>query len=101
MNEYFIQKLFIKDVRGIIKDLEIPLGQNERKHLIITGKNGSGKTSLLNEIDSLLNKLINNQFAQMKNLETYIKNAKQAIKNYNINIENYQKEITTLETQKK
>jgi predicted ATP-binding protein involved in virulence len=64
MNAYFIQKLTIKDVRGI-KNFDILLDDNERKHLIITGKNGSGKTSLLREINSLLNKLIANQFAQI------------------------------------
>lgn len=51
MSEYFIQKLFIKDVRGI-RDFEIPLSETERKHLIITGKNGSGKTSVLLEINA-------------------------------------------------
>lgn len=64
MNAYFIQKLTVKDVRDI-KNFDIPLDDNERKHLIITGKNGSGKTSLLHEINSLLNKLIANQFAQI------------------------------------
>ncbi len=100
MSEYFIQKLFIKDVRGIIKDLEIPLSETERKHLIITGKNGSGKTSLLNEIDILLNKLINNQFAQIKQLENSIKSHNQAIEHTNKNIESYKKQIDDLETQK-
>ncbi len=57
MEDYFIQNIFIKDIRGI-KDLEIPLSTDERKHLIITGKNGSGKTSTLLEINTLLNKFI-------------------------------------------
>jgi predicted ATP-binding protein involved in virulence len=100
MSEYFIQKLFIKDVRGIIKNLEIPLSESERKHLIITGKNGSGKTSLLDEIDSLLNKLIDNQFAQIKQLETNIQSHKQTIEYYNQNIKNYKNQIAILETQK-
>ncbi|MEA3315054.1 MAG: AAA family ATPase [Campylobacterota bacterium] len=81
MNEYFIQKLFIKDVRSIIKDLDIPLDNNERKHLIITGKNGSGKTSLLDEIDTLLNKLINNQFAQIKKIDLLFSNQSEIYKN--------------------
>jgi predicted ATP-binding protein involved in virulence len=59
MSDYFIQKIIIKDVRDI-KNLEIPLDDNERKHLIITGKNGSGKTSTLIEINNLLNRFINN-----------------------------------------
>ena len=31
-----------------ITNLEIPLSESKKKHLIITGKNGSGKTSVLN-----------------------------------------------------
>jgi len=61
MSDYFIEKIIIKDVRDI-KNFEIPLDDEKRKHLIITGKNGSGKTSTLIEINNLLNKLINNGF---------------------------------------
>lgn len=92
MEDYFIQKLTIKDVRDI-KNLEIPLDDNERKHLIITGKNGSGKTSTLLEIDNLLNKLIGNGFATMeahkKNIQTYLKRIesfKNTITSYENNI---------------
>lgn len=42
----YITKIKINKVRHL-KNIEIPLSNNERKHLIITGKNGSGKTSLL------------------------------------------------------
>ena len=94
MNEYFLQKLTIKDVRDI-QDFEIPLDDNQRKHLIITGKNGCGKTSTLNEIDTLLNKLMNNQFAQISQHKMDIKNFQEAIKRAYKNIENYQKQINT------
>ncbi len=46
MQDIFITKIKINEVRNI-KDFEINLSETERKHLIITGKNGSGKTSLL------------------------------------------------------
>lgn len=92
MNEFFVQKLLIKDVREI-NNFEIPLDENERKHLIITGKNGSGKTSTLNEIDRLLNKLINNQFAQMAQLKKNIENYKNAIEQTYKNIENHQNNL--------
>jgi len=46
MEEVFITNISVENVRNI-KNLEIALSQNERSHLIITGKNGSGKTSLL------------------------------------------------------
>ena len=68
--ELFIKDLNIDNVRNI-KDLAIHLSTIKRKHLILTGKNGSGKTSTLLEINNLLTKLFNNQF---KNLDTYHKN---------------------------
>ena len=46
MDSTYITKIKVNNVRHL-KDIEIPLSENERKHLIITGKNGSGKTSLL------------------------------------------------------
>ena len=48
--QYFIRHITVNQVR-LIKNFAIPLDQNKRKHLIITGKNGSGKTSVLQEID--------------------------------------------------
>ncbi len=51
MNEdIFITSIHINKVRNI-ENFTIPLSETERKHLIITGKNGSGKTSLLLEIN--------------------------------------------------
>lgn len=49
----FITSIKINNTR-LVKDFEIPLDQNKRKHLIITGKNGSGKTSLLRDIDRII-----------------------------------------------
>jgi predicted ATP-binding protein involved in virulence len=52
-DEVFITSIEVKKVRNI-ENFTIPLNETERKHLIITGKNGSGKTSLLLEINSLI-----------------------------------------------
>ena len=49
MEEIFVTKLRINKVRHLY-NLEIPLSDTERKHLILTGKNGSGKTSVLEGI---------------------------------------------------
>jgi predicted ATP-binding protein involved in virulence len=46
MKDIFITNLHIKSVRHL-KGLKIPLSSTERQHLILTGRNGSGKTSVL------------------------------------------------------
>ena len=51
--EHYITKIHIDQVRHL-KNVDIELSQDRRKHLILTGKNGSGKTSLLNAIKSNL-----------------------------------------------
>jgi predicted ATP-binding protein involved in virulence len=49
MNDTFITRIHIDKVRHL-ETLDIPLSGTELKHLILTGKNGSGKTSLLEAI---------------------------------------------------
>lgn len=47
--EHFITGVRIDNVRHL-KNINIALNNQLRQHLILTGKNGSGKTSVLNEI---------------------------------------------------
>jgi predicted ATPase len=54
MNDIFITKVQIEKVRHL-KNLTIPLSDTERKHLILTGKNGSGKTSVLESVKDCIN----------------------------------------------
>ena len=49
----FITHLTIENVRHL-KNIDIPLSENEMKHLIFTGKNGSGKTSVLDALAGFL-----------------------------------------------
>jgi len=65
-HEVFITKLSFLGSRNI-SDLDIQLSQKERKHLIITGKNGSGKTILLNELSEYLKLVRNDNKAYKKN----------------------------------
>lgn len=46
MEQTFLTDIEIKKVRHL-ENISIPLDKNKRKHLILTGKNGSGKTSVL------------------------------------------------------
>ena len=69
MNPY-IQSITIKQVRHL-RDLTIEISpENEpgMKHLILTGRNGSGKTSLLNALRDYLSGIPSNQ---LQNLEQW------------------------------
>lgn len=55
MQDIFIQGVEIKSVRHL-ENLSIPMSDDARKHLILTGKNGSGKTSVLKELKSYLSR---------------------------------------------
>lgn len=56
MEQLFISKLEIKKVRHL-KDISISLSKDCRKHLILTGCNGSGKTSVLEDLARHLNSI--------------------------------------------
>ena len=47
--EHFITSIHINEVRHL-KNIEIKLNSEKRQHLILTGKNGSGKTSVLKAV---------------------------------------------------
>ena len=51
MEQLYITDVKIKKVRHL-ENIQIPLAKDKRKHLIFTGKNGSGKTSVLERIAS-------------------------------------------------
>ncbi|MDR2704623.1 MAG: AAA family ATPase [Planctomycetaceae bacterium] len=59
----FITKISIGKVRNL-RNIEIPIidNRNASKHLIITGKNGSGKTSLLEAASEFLSEKTNSKF---------------------------------------
>lgn len=58
MNDTFITNIHINKVRHL-QDFAVPLSETERKHLIITGKNGSGKTSVVEALRDSISKAIN------------------------------------------
>ena len=49
MEKLFVTKLEIKKVRHL-KDITISLSDTTSRHLIFTGKNGSGKTNILDVV---------------------------------------------------
>ncbi len=75
MESIFITSLHIYKVRHLT-DLDIELSTNQRNHLILTGKNGSGKTSILELLSKQLKEGIFNsiQFRDaLKNSENNLK----------------------------
>lgn len=65
MSKTFITHLHIDKVRHI-ENFAIPLSKSEMKHLIITGKNGSGKTSVLEEIKKTCQMLLHKSYSQVE-----------------------------------
>jgi len=53
----FITKIDIQNLRHI-KNLQIELDTKEARHLMLTGSNGSGKTTVLNECKNFLQKVL-------------------------------------------
>jgi predicted ATPase len=82
MRENFITKINVENSRNV-KDLEIPLSKEHRQHLILTGKNGSGKTSLLLEINKFLTQIDNGNFQHYSNYKTNLTNLENQLKNTN------------------
>lgn len=97
MEDIFIQKIIVEEVRNI-KNFEIQLDDNLKKHLIITGKNGSGKTSLLNELKVYLNfGIVENQFVYENSISEALENLenqKQNLANTMSNTSNIDESIT-------
>ena len=61
MEQFYITSLTINKVRHLT-DISIPLSEDKPKHLIFTGKNGSGKTSVTDALAEHLNKEFTNPF---------------------------------------
>ena len=57
--EQFIKHVKIKKLRHL-ENIEITLSADERQHLLLTGKNGSGKTSFLETMTDCFKAIIEN-----------------------------------------
>lgn len=68
MTDTFLTGIEIKHMRHL-RDISIPLSTEQRKHLILTGKNGSGKTSVLEALKANLEYLVSSDFKLRSELE--------------------------------
>lgn len=71
MSQVFLKKIKIDKVRHL-QDIEIPLSETERKHLILTGKNGSGKTSLIQGLVGFFEYLLSDSFSLKRTIIGHI-----------------------------
>ena len=77
--ENYITEIKVNHSRNV-NDLTIPFSKEQRQHLILTGKNGSGKTSLLLELNKFLTQIDNGQFQRLQNMQQALKQQKQTLK---------------------
>ncbi|HDX9535743.1 TPA: AAA family ATPase [Bacillus thuringiensis] len=87
MTDIFVTELNINKVRHL-KNVSIPLSKETRKHLILTGKNGSGKTSLLEGILQYLEISENSSITQLSRNHEYIAVHKNTLNNLKIELQN-------------
>ncbi|GBC62809.1 ATPase AAA [Desulfonema ishimotonii] len=80
MADVFITELKINKVRHL-ENITIPLAADERKHLILTGKNGSGKTSVLLAAKNYLRAIESSQLKFLQKLIQEIESIKNLYKN--------------------
>ena len=76
MTDTFLTGIEIKKVRHL-QNIYIPLSTEKRKHLILTGKNGSGKTSVLEQLKENLEYFVSINFelrSQIERMVEYYKN---------------------------
>ena len=81
MERFYIKKIHVDKVRHLVDlDIDISPDSGEMRHLILTGKNGSGKTSLLEALRIYLNSVStsNDPYQTEKDLETDKRNLQYA-----------------------
>ena len=89
MKEYFISEIDIEKLYHL-SVIKIKLDSNKRQHLLLTGKNGSGKTSLLLEIEKFLRAINDEKLSQVfDQYPTWINEAKKKVLSASSDSEKY------------
>ena len=89
MKEYFISDIDIEKLYHL-SEIKIKLESNKRQHLLLTGKNGSGKTSLLLEIEKFLRAINDEKLSQVfDQYPTWINEAKKKVLSASSDSEKY------------
>ena len=77
---YFIKNIKVNKLLHL-QDLNIPIANEQTPHLILTGKNGTGKTILLNAIADFLETVRTDKGLEFLKIENYIENSRRFVKN--------------------
>ena len=64
--EHYITEIKIDELRHL-SNITIELKKDRRTNLLLTGKNGSGKTTVLQAVKKYLNAIAEKQFTTIKN----------------------------------
>lgn len=92
MDKTFLTSMEIKSVRHL-RDISIPLSSESRKHLILTGKNGCGKTSTIKALAEHLKYIVSDQYDTAEEIERmYLYCQKQAQKPVNTEQDRFQRQ---------
>ena len=78
--EQYITNIHIDQLRHLT-NVDIPINTDKKSHLILTGKNGSGKTSLLNAIKDNLKGNLATKRSRQKRAKNKEKNTSDAYLN--------------------
>lgn len=79
MEQIYMTELYLEKVRHL-KDIRIPISENGLRHLILTGENGSGKTSVLDALSHFINEIAtSDRWMRMESaLDASMRNEKRA-----------------------
>lgn len=88
--EHYLTKVEIKKLRHL-SNIAIELDKNKRQHLLITGKNGSGKTTVLFAMQQYLSAINDRKLKMLKqDYVQWLNNAKKQLDNSCTDYEKYQ-----------
>ena len=88
----YIKNIHINKVRHL-SNINIPLEKEDYPHLMITGKNGSGKTSLLNAIANHIERIANDRYKYFEEYKSKIKYFENELEKYKSKIEYFENEL--------
>ena len=94
----YINNIHINQVRHL-KDIDIPLEKDAYPHLMITGKNGSGKTSLLNAIADHIERIANDKHKDFEAYERHIEYFEKQLKDNPQNILSIEQQLQYFKNQ--